>query len=78
MADNDDQQINFGVDPTKVPVLFVEGYLIQSNEHAVTLNFSQTVLDGQQQNIVSRVALTRGQAKDFLKSLNDHIEKFEL
>lgn len=79
MADQDDQQpVNFGVDPNKVPLLFVESYLIGSNENSVTFNFAQPVLDGQQQNIVSRVAMTREQAKQFLKNLNDHIEKFEL
>jgi hypothetical protein len=77
--DQDDQQpVNFGVDPSKVPLLFVESYLIGSNENSVTFNFAQPVLDGQQQNIVSRVAMTREQAKQFLKNLNDHIEKFEL
>jgi hypothetical protein len=79
MADRDDQQsVDFGVDPNKVPLLFVESYLIGSNENSVTFNFAQPVLDGQQQNIVSRVAMTREQAKQFLKNLNDHIEKFEL
>lgn len=78
MANEPQQPINFGVDPQKVPVLFVEGYLIGSNQHSVTFSFSQSVLDGQQQNIVSRVAMTREQAKEFLKNLNDHIEKFEL
>lgn len=79
MADNGTEQpINFGVDPNKVPLLFVESYLIGSNENSVTFNFAQPVLDGQQQNIVSRVAMTREQAKQFLKNLNDHIEKFEL
>ena len=77
--DQDDQQpVNFGVDPNKVPLLFVESYLIGSNENSVTFNFAQPVLDGQQQNIVSRVAMTREQAKQFLKNLNDHIEKFEI
>lgn len=74
----DDQQVNFGVDPNKVPLLFVESYLIGSSENSVTFNFAQPVLDSQQQNIVARVAMTRDQAKQFLKNLNDHIEKFEL
>jgi len=79
MSDEDDHQhINFGVDPTKVPIYFVESYLIGSNENSVTFSFAQPVLDGQQQNVVSRVAMTREQAKEFLKNLNDHIEKFEL
>lgn len=81
MANEDhahEHPINFGVDPLKVPVLFVDSYLIGSNEQSVTFNFAQPVLDGQQQNIVARVAMTREQAKQFLKNLNDHIEKFEL
>jgi hypothetical protein len=79
MADEDQtQQVNFGVDPNKVPILFVESYLIGSNENSVTFNFAQPVLEGQQQNIVARVAMTREQAKEFLKNLNDHVEKFEL
>ena len=70
--------INFNVDPLKVPVLSVDNYLIQSNERTMVLNFSQSVLDGTQQNIVSRVAMTPAQAKAFLVNLNDHIEKFEV
>jgi hypothetical protein len=72
------QQVNFGVDPNKTPIYFVESYLIGSSENSVTFNFAQPVIEGQQQNIVARVAMTREQAKQFLKNLNDHIEKFEL
>jgi hypothetical protein len=36
------------------------------------------VLGDNQQNIVARVALSPPQAKEFLKNLNDHIEKFEV
>ncbi len=73
-----EEPIQFGVDPNKVPILFAEGYLISSSSNSVVFNFAQPVLDGQQQNIVCRVAMTRAQAKEFLKNLNDHIEKFEL
>lgn len=73
-----DQQVNFGVDPTRVPILFVGGYVIASDQNSITLNFAQPVVDGQQQNIVSRVAMTREQAKEFLRTLNDHIEKYEI
>lgn len=74
----DDQAIQFGVDPNKVPILFTEGYLISSSNNSVVFSFAQPVLDGQQQNVVSRVAMTREQAKEFLKNLNDHIERFEI
>lgn len=78
MASDTPQPINFGIDPLKVPVLFAENFVIASNENAVTFNFAQPLLDGTQQNIVARVAMTRERAKEFLKTLNDHIEKFEL
>lgn len=71
-------QVSFNLDMSRVPVLFVDSYLISSGEHALTLNFAQAAMDGSQQNIVSRVALTREQAKELLKNLNDHIEKFEI
>ena len=74
----DQQELNFNVDPYKAPVLAVDTYLIGSNEHVVTLNFAQAVVGSNQQNIVSRVSLTTKQAKEFLKNLNDHIEKFEV
>ena len=70
--------MNFNVEPNKVPVLYADTYLIASSHHAVTLNFAQAVGDGTQQNIVARVAMTPAQAKEFLKNLNDHIEKFEI
>jgi hypothetical protein len=84
MADKDNKQnqnqqpVNFNVDPTRVPVLYADAYLIGSSQHAVTLNFAQAVLDGKQQNIVARIALTPAQTKELLQTLNDHIEKFEI
>jgi hypothetical protein len=79
MADkaDDKQKVNFSVDPNKVAVYFTDAYLITSNDQTLTFNFAQSVFDGQQQTIVSRVAMTLDQAKGFLKNLNDHIEKFE-
>jgi hypothetical protein len=70
--------VNVNLDPNKVTILSVDGYLIGSNEHTVTLNFFQATPDGSQQTIVSRVSMTPAQAKGFLKDLNDHIEKFEV
>lgn len=80
MADkpDDGQQVNFTLNPDKTPVYQIDGYLIGSNENVVTFNFGQNVMGGTQQNIVARVALSHHQAKEFLKNLNDHIEKFEV
>lgn len=77
MAD-DQKQINFNLDPNKVPVLSIDGYLISSNEHNLTLNFAQAMMDGSQQNVVTRVSMSPSQAKEFLKNLADHIDKFEV
>lgn len=76
--DDDQQQVNFGVDPNKTPVMYIDSYLIGSNDNVVTFNFAQALPDPSQQNVVARVALTRNQAKEFLEKLNDHIEKFEV
>lgn len=78
MPKQEPNQLNFNLDPNKTKVYYADGYLIGSNEHVVTLSFSQALPDPTQQNIVSRVALTPGQAKDFVKNLSDHIEKFEV
>ena len=79
MSQNQQQtSINFNVDPNKTPVLYVDSYLITNNEHAVVFSFAQALPDPAQHNIVSRVALTKAQAKEFLRILNDHIEKFEV
>lgn len=74
----DEPTVNFNLDANKVPVLSVDGYLISSNEHSFTLNFAQAMLDNTQQNVVARVSMSPAQAKEFLKNLNDHIEKFEI
>lgn len=73
----DDIPVNFSLDPNKTPVYFADGYLIVSSEQSLVLNFSQNLFDGNQQNVVSRTAMTLDQAKRFLKDLNDHLEKFE-
>ncbi len=79
MSDEEDKKpINFNINADKVPVLYADGYLIGSNENVVTLSFSQAMGDAKQQNIVSRIALTRTQAKEFVKNLTDHIDKFEV
>lgn len=71
-------QINFNINPEKTPVLAVDGYLIGSNENFVTLNFAQMLPGSTQQHVVSRVAMTPAQAKEFLEKLTDHIQKFEV
>jgi hypothetical protein len=78
MADQPQQNVNFSLDPNQTPVFTVDSYLISSNTNTLTLNFGQAVLDGSQQNIISRVSLTPAQAKELLGNLNDHIEKFEI
>jgi len=79
MSDNS-QQVNFNFDPAKVPVLYVDAFLIGSNEHVITFNFAQAVPGPgvTQQQVVSRLALTLAQAKEFVQVLNDHIERHEL
>ncbi len=79
MSQNQKQvNINFNLDPNKTPIMYADSYLVTSNEHVMTFNFAQALLDPTQQNIVARVALTSAQAKDFLKNLNDHIGKYEV
>lgn len=78
MSDKDEKPVNFNVDVGKVPVLYADGYLIGSNENVMTLSFSQAMPGADQQNVVSRIALTRSQAKEFVKALSDHISKFEV
>lgn len=74
---SDNLPVNFSLDPNKTPVYFADGYLIVSNEQSLVLNFTQNLFDGNQQNVISRTALTLEQAKRLLKDLNDHLEKFE-
>ena len=69
--------VNYNLDPNKTPVYFADGYLLVSNEQSLVMNFTQNLFDGQQQNVISRTAMTLAQAKRFLKDLNDHLEKFE-
>ncbi len=76
--DQDDATINFNVNPEKSPVLAVDGYLISSNENFVVLGFAQGVPGGNHQHVVSRVAMSPKQAKEFLEKLSDHIQKFEV
>ncbi|MBC7546192.1 hypothetical protein H7171_00425 [Candidatus Saccharibacteria bacterium] len=70
-------EVSFNVDPSRTPIYFVDSYVITSDNHAVTVNMAQAVIGGEQRNIVARFAMTAEQAKEFLGSLNDHLEKFE-
>lgn len=80
MADQSDNKrnVNFNMDPSKTPVMYADSYLIGSNDNIVTFTFAQALPQPDQHHVVSRVALTRKQAKDFLRSLTEHAEKFEL
>ena len=71
------QPVNFNLDPNKTPIYFADGYLLVSSEQALVFNFTQNILGGDQQNVISRTAMTLEQSKRFLKDLNDHLEKFE-
>lgn len=72
------RNVNFNMDPAKTPVLYADSYLIGSNENVVTFTFAQALPQPDQQHVVARVALTRKQAKDFLRNLDEHAEKYEL
>jgi hypothetical protein len=80
MADNrsKSEPIKISVDPVKTPTMAVDSYLISSNEHLLTFSFMQMIPLQNQQQIVARVALTRTQAKELAKNLEDHIQKFEI
>jgi hypothetical protein len=69
--------MQFNLDPNNTPILFSDAYVITSSSQTLTYNFAQSLLDGQDQTIVARIAMTLDQAKAFLKNLNDHIEKYE-
>lgn len=71
------EEVSFNVDPSKTPIYFVDSYVITSDETAVTLNMAQAVMGGEQRNVVVRFAMTAQQAKEFVVSLSDHLEKFE-
>jgi hypothetical protein len=75
---NKSEPIKISVDPVKTPTLAVDSYLIGSNENLLTISFMQITPMVNQQQIVARVALTRSQAKEFVKNLEDHIQKFEI
>jgi hypothetical protein len=72
------EPIKISVDPVKTPTLAVDSYLISSNEHLLIFSYMQAIPLQNQQQIVARVALTRTQAKEFAKNLEDHIQKFEI
>jgi len=75
---SDKKEVNLNLDPYKAPVMLADTYVISSNEHVVTFNFAQAFLDSTQQHVVARVALTRAQAKEFLKNLSDYVDRFEV
>ena len=73
-----EQNINFTLDPNKVPVQTVDSYLISSDSNTIKLGFAQGTLDNSQQHVVARISMTPQQAKEFATNLNDHMEKFEI
>ncbi len=78
MPNENNQNINFNLNPDNTPVLHVDSFLISHNEHTMIMNFAQALPDPKQQQIVSRVSLSRSQAREFLNTLTDHMKKFEV
>jgi hypothetical protein len=68
MNDKDQQmQINLNLDTT--PILYTDNILMTTNEDGVVFDICQKVGPSNQLRIVSRVGMSRGHAKKFLKEL---------
>jgi hypothetical protein len=72
MADevkNPGQQVSVSVDAKQTPILYTDNVMITSNEDGVVLDFGQRVGGSNQFQIVSRVGMSREQAKKLAETL---------
>jgi len=69
--------ININIDPVKTPVMYTDSAFISTNQYGIVLNFAQAVLDGQQQQVVSRIGMSFAHAKELISAMQDNIEKNE-
>lgn len=64
------------VDPVKSPVLYTDAVIVSSSEYGLVLNIAQQ-LDGEHQQVVSRIGMSFEHAKKLLAVMNDHLQKYE-
>lgn len=70
MDNNQNQQVNLQVNmPNDLKVLYTDSTFFSINQYGVVLDFAQTVGATQQQNIVSRIGMSKEHAKILITKL---------
>jgi hypothetical protein len=63
------EKISINLDTT--PVFYTDNINIKANKHGVVLNVMQQVRNNKEMRIVSRVGMSREQARDFVEKLGN-------
>lgn len=73
----DQNGLNFNINPQMTPVLYTENVSINVTEDGVVLDFSQRLGNTNQLQIVARIGMSKTHAKKFLKIFDDLINMSE-
>ncbi len=75
--DNDLNAVSLNVNLDTTPILYTDNIVISSNEDGIVLDICQRVGTTRQWRIVSRIGMSRSQAKKFLQALGKQIDVAE-
>ena len=79
MAKSDNaQEINLSLDPDKTPIVFADTTVVSNSGKVIVFNFAQPIGFDANKRVVARVSMGLEQAKEFIATVNDHIERNEL
>jgi len=70
------QMTQVNVNPLQTPVLYTDSTFVTASEFGLVLDVAQTI-NGQQQNIVTRIGMSFDHAKKLIQVMQDTIDKNE-
>lgn len=65
------------INPIQTPVLYTDSIFVNSSEYGLVLDIAQSMGDGVQQNIVTRIGMSVEHAKKLIATMQDHLDKNE-
>lgn len=66
-----DQQMNVGLNPQHIPILYTDMVFMNVNEDGVTFDICQKVGTTNQFQVISRIGMSREHAKRFVTKLSE-------
>lgn len=71
------EQVAVNIDAARTPILYTDNVIVSSNDDGVMLDFAQHVGPTRQHQVVTRVGMSVSHARKMLRTISEHLEKYE-